>query len=63
MTRIYRWIGKRTCGQLLLSSMSVNAALLTVIVATILAWPDDGADVEMKAERLQQIRQMNNVGM
>lgn len=61
MTGIYMWIGKRTCGQLLLGSMAANAALLVVMLATILAWPDDGSDVEMKAERLQQIRQMNNV--
>ncbi len=58
MTGIYRWLGERTCGQLLLGSLAANAALLTVMVVTILAWPDDGSDVEMKAERLQQIRQM-----
>lgn len=57
MAGIYRWVGERTCGQLLLGSLAANAALALVLAATVAAWPGDGADVEMKAERLQQMRE------
>ncbi len=49
-------LGKVTCGQALMWSLAVNVVLFTLLMLSIVTYPDTGADVPAKAAQLQELR-------